>query len=117
MRDALTPAERSLRSRVAAHASWARTTDATARTARAREAFGRRFEAEVDPDGTLDPEQRARRVESARKAYYTRLALASSVARRKAVEAKSAVVRLELAADDADGEIVSTRTDDTKSSA
>lgn len=113
----MTPEERSLRSRLAAHQSWAKTTDATARTAPARQAFGRRFEAEVDPDGTLDPEQRARRAESARKAYFTRLALRSSVSRRRAVEARSAVVRLQLAADDADGELVSTRTDDTKSSA
>ena len=110
----VTPEERALRSRLAAHQSWAKTTDPTARTAPARQAFGRRFEAEVDPDGTLDPEQRARRAESARKAYYTRLALASSVARRKAVEARSAVVRLERATDDAAAELVSTGTDDTK---
>ena len=44
---------------------------------------------------SVDPEQRARRAESARKAYYTRLALASSVSRRRAVEARSAAVQLE----------------------
>jgi hypothetical protein len=33
-----------------------------------------RFEREVDPDGTLDPETRARMVESARSAHYARIA-------------------------------------------
>jgi len=43
-----------------------------------------RFEREVDPDGVLPPEERRRRAEHARKAYFLRLALASSKARRKA---------------------------------
>jgi hypothetical protein len=44
----------------------------------------RRFEREVDPDGTLDPAERARRAENARKAYFASLALKSAVSRRKA---------------------------------
>lgn len=78
----LTPAERSLRSRLAAHASWARTSDATARTEPGRQAMRDKFEREVDPDGTLPPEERARRAEHARKAHFTRLALKSAQARR-----------------------------------
>ncbi len=78
-----TPSEIALAARVGAYASWAKTTDPTARTAPARQAFDGRFEREVDPDGTLPPEERARRAEHARKAYFTRLALASAKARRK----------------------------------
>jgi hypothetical protein len=77
------PSERSLAARIASHTSWALTSDPPARTAPAREAFDRRFEREVDPDGTLPPSERARRAEHARKAYFARLALASAKARRK----------------------------------
>lgn len=42
------------------------------------------FEREVDPGGLLDPAERARRAEFAKKAYFTKLALASAKARRKA---------------------------------
>ena len=44
--------------------------------------FLARFEADVDPDGRLDPEERRRRAEHARSAYFARLALASVSARR-----------------------------------
>ena len=40
-----------------------------------------RFEREVDPDGVLDPKERARRAEHAKKAYFLKLALASRKAR------------------------------------
>lgn len=46
-------------------------------TREAREAFMRKFEQEVDPDGVLDPTERLRRAELARKAHMTRLALLS----------------------------------------
>lgn len=78
-----TPAERAMQSRMASHISWAQTTDRAARTAAARKAFIDKFEREVDPDGTLDPIERAKRAESARKAHYTRLALKSAKARRR----------------------------------
>ena len=81
--DGMSPAERTLRAQLAAHTSWANTTDRTARTARGREAFLAKFEAEVDPDGTLDPIERAKRAESARRAHFSRLALASAKARRE----------------------------------
>ncbi len=41
-----------------------------------------RFEREVDPDGTLEPAERARRASHARSAYYSGLALKSAKARR-----------------------------------
>ena len=74
----LTPAERSLRARLASHKSWANTHDPAARTAHGTAAFLSRFEGEVDPDGTLDPAERARRAEHAKRAYMAGLALAST---------------------------------------
>lgn len=78
----MTPAERVLRARLAAHSLHARVSDETAHTAPARRAFLARFEREVDPLGELPVEERQRRAEHARKAYFTRLALASVKARR-----------------------------------
>jgi hypothetical protein len=46
-----------------------------------REKFLERFDLQVDPDGTLDPAERARRAEHARKAYFAGLALKSARAR------------------------------------
>jgi hypothetical protein len=74
---------RVLQARMAAHALHARVTDPTAHTAPARKAFLSRFEREVDPDGLLDPQERARRAEHAKKAYFLKLARASSSARAK----------------------------------
>ncbi|MDO0977176.1 hypothetical protein [Mycolicibacterium frederiksbergense] len=42
-----------------------------------------KFEQQVDPDGTLQPAERAQRAEHARKAYFKRLALKSAQARRR----------------------------------
>jgi len=69
--------------RIGAHEGWARCEDRTARTAKARRAFDARFENEVDPDGVLAPSERARRAESARKAYFARLALKSATTRAR----------------------------------
>jgi hypothetical protein len=79
----LTPTERTLRSQIAAHESWAHTPDRAARTAPARRAMFEKFERQVDPDGTLLPAERAKRAENARKAHYKRLALKSAQARRR----------------------------------
>ncbi|MFJ9365426.1 hypothetical protein ACIRRA_13540 [Nocardia sp. NPDC101769] len=78
-----TPNDRVLQARIAAHASWAKTDDRAARTAKARKAMESKFEKQVDPDGVLPPDERARRAEHARKAHYTRLALKSAQARRR----------------------------------
>lgn len=77
-----TPSQRSLAARIAAHESWARTADPAARTAPARRASLERFERLADPEGSLAPSDRSRRAEHLRKAYFTRLALASAKARR-----------------------------------
>lgn len=55
----------------------------TEMTAPARKAFLDRFEREVDPDGTLPPDERARRADAARRAHMTKLAMKSARARRK----------------------------------
>lgn len=82
-RKTLTAEQRVLRSRLGAYRLHA-THDPKETTQKAREAFARRFEREVDPDGVLAPAERPRRVEAARRAYFTRLALRSSQARRRA---------------------------------
>lgn len=73
--------DRVLRARMAAHLLHAHISDEAEHTAPARAAFLSRFEREVDPDGVLDPEERARRAEHAKKAYFLKLALASRKAR------------------------------------
>ena len=78
----LTPAQRSLRARLAAHVSWANTADRAARTAAARKAALDRFERQVDPDGVLPAEERIRRAAHARQAHFIRMALRSAQARR-----------------------------------
>lgn len=83
----LTPEQRALRARLAAHTSWANTSDRAARTAPARRASLERFGAQVDPDGVLPAGERARRAESARRAYFTSLALRSSRARARTATA------------------------------
>jgi hypothetical protein len=80
----LTPSERVLQARMAAHISWAKTDDRSARTAPARKAALARFEEQVDPDRRLTPTERARRAEHAQRAHMTRLALRSAQARRRA---------------------------------
>ncbi|MDV3134995.1 hypothetical protein [Mycobacterium sp. 29Ha] len=87
MPDNLTPAQKSMRGRAGAHASWAHTEDRAARTAAARRQALRRFEEQVDPDGVLAPAERAVRVEHARKAHMIKLAMASARARRLRAQA------------------------------
>jgi len=74
-------AERSLRARLAAYALHAQR-DPRETTANGRAAFLARFDREVDPEGRLEADERRRRAEQARRAYFTRLALASAKARR-----------------------------------
>lgn len=76
----LTPEQRVFRARLAAHTMHAQ---GKTNTAPARAKFLDRFEHEVDPNGELDPDERARRAGHARKAYFARLALKSAEARRR----------------------------------
>ncbi len=72
--------EAALRGRIGGYSKAARH-DPVEGTSAARSAFLARFEREVDPEGVLTPEERARRAEYARKAYFARLALKSVQAR------------------------------------
>lgn len=79
----LSPAERRLRASIAGNTRWSKEADPSAATRKARETFLNSFELAVDPDGVLEPTERARRAESARKAHFARLALKSAQARRQ----------------------------------
>jgi hypothetical protein len=80
---ALSPQQRTLRAQIAANTRWSRE-DPKEGTRPARRAYERRFELEVDPDGTLPEAERKRRVAAAMRAHMQRLALASSRARKAA---------------------------------
>ena len=96
---ARSPEARRMAAKIAAHSSWATTADPIARTAPARAALAGRFERDVDPDGVLDPVERARRADHARRAHYLRLQLRSVESRRKAAAliAAAEVAEIELA--------------------
>ncbi len=102
----LTPEQRSLRSRIATSEKWAKTADRSAATAPARRAFLDQFEKQVDPDGTLDPAERAIRAAHAKKAYFARLALKSSRARARVKELTAEAEAAEAELSELDGERV-----------
>jgi hypothetical protein len=52
--------------RAAAHGSWVKTPDRSARTAPARAAMQAKREREVDPDGLMTPQDRAKAAENLR---------------------------------------------------
>ena len=83
------PAQRRQYARLGALSLHARV-DGTTHTAPAREAFLARFERQVDPDGTLDPQERARRADYARRAYFAGLALKSADARARRTTRRAA---------------------------
>lgn len=75
---ASTDSERILRSRIAAHTSWALTDNRSARTAPARAALDAKFLEQAGGDPV--------RAAHLRKAHFARLALKSAQSRRKAQE-------------------------------
>ncbi len=74
------PTDRTLAARIAANTRWSRE-DPTEQGRRMRAGLEQRFFREVDPNNELPEAERHRRAQSARKAYYQRLALASAKAR------------------------------------
>ena len=88
------PNERQLIARAAAPQSWAATSNRTARTANARQAFLAKFEDLVDPNRELPADERARRAMNARKSHFARLALRSAQARRSAGARQQALQEL-----------------------
>ncbi len=77
-----TPAEVSAAMRAAAHISWAKTPDRSARTAKARAALDNKFLIEAGGDPVA--------AESLRQAHYNKMRLNSLRSRRLAKEAKLA---------------------------
>ena len=61
--------------------AWSRN-DATTMVGPANRGFRAKFERQVDPDGKLDPAERAARAERARRAYMLQLAARSAASRR-----------------------------------
>lgn len=81
---ARTPEERTLVAQIAAAERWGRTPDRSAATAPARAGLRAKYAREVDPNGTLDPAEVERRVDSLMRAHMLRMTLAAKAARRKA---------------------------------
>jgi len=83
-----------LAGQLAAHESWAKTTDRAARTAPARAAADAKFLAQADGDPV--------KAQHLRKAFYARLSLKSAQSRRRAGEARETAAVLDHEADDAE---------------
>jgi hypothetical protein len=80
----MTPEQRRRRAGIAAHVSWANTTDRAARTAAGTKAFLDRFERQVDPDGLLPDDVRAAMAQHAIRAFGVAGAERPAAARRRA---------------------------------
>lgn len=75
--------DRSLRAQIAANTRWAIEPNRTQAMAPARAAFVKKFEKQVDPDGTMDPVVRAERVDNLMRAHMLKVAMKGAQARRK----------------------------------
>jgi len=84
----MTPEQRRRRARIAAHVSWATTSDRAARTSSGTKAFLERFERQVDPEGVLPDDVRAAMARHARTAYMLQLAEKSAAARRRRAQSQ-----------------------------
>lgn len=91
----MTTAERRLVASIAAHTSWAKTQNRTARTAPARAALDAKFLEQAGGDPI--------RAAHLRKAWFARLALKSAQSRRKARELTSAAEAAETELSEAGG--------------
>ncbi len=87
-----TPEQRSMAASAAAHARWAQAGTAERREAgaRARRGLVASITKRIDPDGTMDPRERAVRVESALMAHMRTMQLRSSQSRQRKKAARDA---------------------------
>jgi hypothetical protein len=76
-------ADRVLMARIAAAERWGRTTDRCAATAPARSGLRAKFEREANPDGSLPPDEVARRADHLMRAHMLRMARAAAAKRRR----------------------------------
>ena len=83
--------ERQTWGRVGGLRAWAKN-DPEVLVGPAHRGFRARFEREVDPDGILDPAERAKRADRARRAYMLTLAAKSAQTRRRKREGGRATV-------------------------
>jgi hypothetical protein len=72
-----------MRGRIGAYTKWARTEDRRVATAPARAAYMHRFELQVDPEGHLNSEERAKRAHYAMRAHMADLNRRRTLSRRK----------------------------------
>lgn len=73
---------RVLMGKIGANTRWAMETNRTAATQPARDGQYRKWEDQVDPDRVLPGPERAKRVESLRRAHFQRMALKSAQVRK-----------------------------------
>jgi hypothetical protein len=85
----MSPEQRRRRARIAAHVSWANTSDRAARTSSGTKAFLDRFERQVDPEGLLPAKVRLTMAKHARIAYMLQLAEKSAAARRRRAQSQN----------------------------
>jgi hypothetical protein len=78
----LTPEQRSLRARIAAHARWSKPGARQRQAVAASAAQLRRHEFLVDPAGDMDPVERRQAAESSIKAEMAKLSFQAAKARR-----------------------------------
>lgn len=85
------PKARALLARSAALTRWALTPEVErkAASAKARAGLDAKFAAQVDPDGTMDPQERARRVQMLRSAHFSRMAAESVETRARKAARKT----------------------------
>ncbi len=88
----LSPEQRTSRARRAAHVMHSKY-DSYETTRKARSAFLTRFEDEVDPDRVLPADERMRRAEHAKKAYFQELGRKSAKSRSQNVVRSPAWLR------------------------
>lgn len=84
------PDDRSRIGKTAAQVRWAMETDRAAATAPGRAAAEARFEKLVDPDGVLDPVERARHAELLRSAHFRQMGRKSAKSRARSAAARRA---------------------------
>jgi hypothetical protein len=79
----MTPEQRRLRAQIAANARWSRYMAREDQADAARAAIFARLERQVDPDGILPPDQRARLVRAAARELSAQLNAAKARKRRR----------------------------------
>jgi hypothetical protein len=79
----MTPEERTRRAKIAANVRWGRTADRTAATEAARRGLRAKFEREADPEGVMNPADRARAADNLSRAHYLRMAAARAANAKK----------------------------------